>query len=109
MKPVKPPLAPWQERLLLLNRRQTRALVFGALAFVLMGLYPPWERGYVNEVGHWFDRPAGFHWILTPPDIYNVPNYLGATVDWTMLFIQWAVVGGITVAFLWGLRDRQLD
>jgi hypothetical protein len=102
-------MAPWQERLLLLNRRQTRALLFGLFMFVFMGLYPPWEHMFMNEVGGWFDRPAGFHWILTPPDLYNTPTYMGATVNWTQLFIQWGVVGVITLIFIWGLKDRLQD
>ncbi len=73
---------------------------------VFMGLMPPWERTFMNPLGEWYDRPAGYHWILSPPDIYNVPEYLGATVQWKMLFAQWFVAAGITLAFLIGLRDK---
>ena len=109
MKPQRPGLAPWQERLLRLNPRQTWALLMGTFIFLWMGLFPPWEQMFTNELGAWYDRPAGFNWILSPPDLYQTPNYHGATVNWTQLFIQWAVVGGVTLACVWGLRDRLHD
>lgn len=109
MKPDRPDIAPWQERLLTLNRRQTRALLTGVLAFVLMGLFPPWEQLYINELGGWYDRPAGVHFILAPPDQFHLSNYLGATVNWTQLFIQWFLVGGLTLAYVWRFRDNLGD
>ena len=90
----------------MLNRRQARALFFGILACVFMGLFPPWEYSYMNPLGGWFDRPAGFYSIMLPPEIKNDPTFMGSTVNWTQLFIQWAVVGIITLVFTWGLKDR---
>ena len=96
----------WQERLLMLNRRQARALFFGVMAFIFMGLFPPWEYTYMNPAGKWYDRDAGFYSVLMPPEVKNDTTFMYATVNWTQLFIQWAVAGGLTLAFLWGLKDR---
>lgn len=109
MKPDRPDIAPWQERLLTLNRRQTIALVAGIYCFIMMGLFPPWEQLFVNELGYWYDRPAGFNFVLSPPDLYNTPNYLGATVNWTQLFIQWILTAAIAMGVVWRFRDNLHD
>lgn len=90
----------------MLNRRQARALLFGAMACIFMGLFPPWENSYMNPLGGWFDLPAGFHSVLMPPEVKNDPTFMGATVNWTQLFIQWGVAGALTLFFIWGLKDN---
>ncbi len=109
MRPDRPDLAPWQERLLTLNRRQTRALVMGIVGFILMGLFPPWEHMYINELGAWYDRPAGFHFILSPPEQFYLSTYMGCTVNWTQMFVQWVLVVGVTMAYVWRFRDSLGD
>lgn len=109
MKPDRPELAPWQERLLTLNRRQTRAMLTGIFVCILMGLFPPWEQLYVNELGGWWDRPAGTSFILSPPEEHSMPNYMGATVNWTQLVVQWLVTGVITLGYMWRFRDSLGD
>lgn len=95
--------------MLTLNRRQTRALVTGIFGCIIMGLFPPWEQLFINELGHWYDRPAGFGFILSPPDLLNTPNYLGATLNWTQLFIQWMIGGAVTLICIWRFRDNLGD
>jgi hypothetical protein len=118
VKPDRPDIAPWQVRLLTMNRRQTRVLVTGIFGCILMGLFPPWEQSFVNDLGHWYDRPAGVGFILDPPDVWpgvsaqdslNDPNYLGATVNWTRLFIQWIIAGTVTLVYVWRFRDNLQD
>ena len=109
MRPEKPELAPWQERLLRLNVRQTRALMLGVGIFIWMGLFPPWEQQFMNELGDPFVRPAGFNFILSPPDVTGHPNYRGSTVNWTQLLIQWFIVGSATLVYVWRFRDHLHD
>lgn len=109
MKPAPPDIAPWQVRLLTLNRRQIRALITGIFGSMIMGLFPPWEQLFINELGHWYDRPAGFNFILSPPDLFSTPNYLGATLNWTQLFIQWMAAAVVTMVYVWRFRDNLQD
>ena len=81
----------------------------GIVGFILMGLFPPWEHMYINELGGWKDRPAGFHFILSPPEQNYLATYMGSTVDWTQMFIQWFVVVGVTPAYVWRFRDSLGD
>jgi hypothetical protein len=106
VKPVPSGPTRWQSRLFGLNSRQTRALVAGVFGFIFIGLFPPWNHVFVNEIGAIHRRPAGFHAILGPPDMSGNPNWRGCQVDWALLAIEWAVAVGITAVFIYGLRDR---
>lgn len=101
---AKPPR--WQMALLQLNRRQIHALAVGLLLFVSVGLYPPWDHLYRNEIGGATKRPAGFHFINAPPDNTWDPTWSGAQVNWLLLSIELMAVAGISAAFIYGFRDR---
>ena len=92
-----------------LNVRQTRALICGAVVFLWMGLFPPWEQLFMGPLGNPYVRQAGFDFILSPPDAFQNEYYLGATVNWTRLFILWAIVGALTVTYVWRFRDNLHD
>ena len=109
MKPDRPDLAPWQERLLRLNLRQTRALILGAGICIWMGLFPPWEKQFMGPMGNPYVQQAGFDFILSPPDVYQNEYYMGSTVNWTRLFILWAITGALTLLYVWRFRDHLHD
>lgn len=106
MKRNRPGPPTWQSRLLSLNRRQTHALAVGFALLLFLGVYPPWEHKFMNEIGGELERPAGYHYALSPPALSGSPNWTGADVDWTMLGVQWLVCLGLTAAAVYGFRDR---
>ena len=89
-----------------LNMRQTRAFVAGIAGLIVLGLYPPWDHVFVNEIGAVQKRPAGFHAMAAPPEMSGNPNWRGSQVDWVLLAIEWALAAGITGSFIYGMRDR---
>lgn len=92
--------------LLLLNRRQTRAIVIGALVFVLVGLFPPWHHVYINEVGHERTEPAGFHVITQHPLPLASANWYTARISVGILALEWLAVIAATAALVRSLRNR---
>lgn len=106
MKPAPPRPSRLQNRLFGLNSRQTRALVAGVLGLIIIGLFPPWEHVFVNEIGAIQTRPVGFHGIMSPPDLSGHPNWRGCQVDWPILAFEWLVAAAVASSFVYGMRDR---
>lgn len=106
MKPEMPGPTPLQSRLLRLNRRQTNTLITGVFLLLMVTLYPPWVHVFGNEMGARREVPAGFHSLMMPPEIRGNIWWRGASIDWTLLFIEWAVTIAVVGVFIYGFRDK---
>ena len=95
--------------LLKLNRRQTRALVAGVIAIVLIGFYPPWYHEYQNEVGGRRTVSAGFGSLTSPPVSLSPDNYRATHVDLVVLLTEWVIATAITFGAIIYMADRNPD
>ena len=77
----------------------------GILAFVLIGVFPPWTIRVDIPYRMHTQQNAGFHLILYPP-VAN-PNQRFADrasveIDWSRLMLEWIILAGaVAVAFVW--------
>lgn len=106
MKPHEQQMSRLQAWALKLNRRQTRALVFGLALCAVAGLYPYWYFVRTNELGGVSRDPAGFYFIGDPPKYLSTVFSAEARVDWGVLFVIELVCCAITAVTIYGLRDK---
>ncbi|MHC4458259.1 MAG: hypothetical protein ACYS0I_14465 [Planctomycetota bacterium] len=74
----------------LLNTWQWRAFWVGVFVIILMGVIPPYQD---QDTQHRFRVFIGFWWGVNE-------------IEYTMLFLQWAIVALITSAVIYALKHR---
>jgi hypothetical protein len=81
----------------------------GILAFVLLGMFPPWTiRVDIPSRMH-TQQSAGYHLIASPPSPYQcletyLANHASVQIDWSRLALEWIILAGVVaVAFVWQL------
>jgi hypothetical protein len=88
-----------------INKKQSTIIIIGLGIILLMGLIPPWKCAFsVAKLSH-LERPAGYGFIFYPPSPVNFaksgefgtttmsnPSYWSVRLDFSRLFIQWAVI-----------------
>ena len=80
-----------------MNIAQKVVLTFGAILATCMGLSPPWSYT-LNAVSVSRSKPAGYSFILSPPEPENdAPGY-GVRLDISRIVFQWIVVSFATGA-----------
>jgi len=96
-----------------MNRKQTMVMWIGIIAFVLMGLYPPWivEGGMAKITLHFGPQ---YSYILTPPKgpdtigkIKDASKMFTPRIDIAILAVQWAIVAVITGGLIVTLRNKE--
>lgn len=94
----------------MLNSKQRRVLFLASVAFVAMGLRPPWTRAYNREQIH-SEEPIGYSPLWSPPyDEYMGRLAYGFHIDGSRLAVQWLllIVGaGAAIVLLGGSTIRQ--
>jgi len=82
--------------------RHRMVIIFGVLALVLSGLFPPWIYTFNPPGARSTENPAGYHLIFDPPPRARKNKLAGVQIDYMRLLIQWAMIGAIvagTMAF----------
>ena len=75
-----------------------KIVVFGAVAFILSGLFPPWITTFSPPGGgQQAQTRAGYHLIFNPPPRDSEGIFAGVQIDSTRLLVQWAIIGVILV------------
>lgn len=90
-----------------MNTKQKIALWLGIVAFVLMGLFPPWNYpGSVLGVKIQIDK--GYKAIFAPPTGKGEEGKMfGASIDINRLCVQWAMIAVITGGLLITFSGKQ--
>lgn len=92
-----------------MNRKQKTVLWLGIIAFVLMGLFPPWFYS-INVQGLKSRRNTGYKSILSAPEAIGEGRFqelIGANIDFSRLAVQWAMVAVITGGFIVSLKNSR--
>jgi len=90
-----------------LNRNQKTVVVLALAIIFIMGICPPWNYTFKGE-GFYSVRPAGYHFLLMPPetkDHRSSPRSRhNVALDFPRLFLQWflVVVAGTSVIVFLG-------
>ncbi len=85
-----------------MNKKQKIALWFGVGLFVVMGIVPPWCLE---------ETPLGYAFLAAPPTWLRqtprgrIKTRAGMRVDTERLAIQWVLVGVLTGAAIFSLRN----
>jgi hypothetical protein len=74
-----------------------RIIIFGIVAFVLSGLFPPWVYTFNPPGARPTENPAGYRLIFDPPPAARKHHLAGARIDYAQLLIQWAAIGAMVV------------
>jgi hypothetical protein len=75
--------------------RQRSILTAGAVMFALLGLFPPWVHTLETRFGK-AEEPAGYGFILAPPEAKGAGPSVEVRVDTARLLVRWVVVVGAT-------------
>ncbi len=75
--------------------RYRAVIIFGILAFILTGLFPPWITTFSPPGGQMAQTPAGYRPIFNPPPAARKNKFAGVQIDHTRLLIQWAMIGAV--------------
>jgi len=101
---------------------KTKLIITALVAFILTGLFPPWQYtvdkssvsgfkqgfGYVPpSQGVHSRKPAGYSLLFTPPANPDSSAGNGVQIDFGRLVLEWAVLAAITGMF-WVLVVRPL-
>ena len=100
-----------------LTSLQRIVLGIGIIAFVMVGLFAPWDalmhKMWITEtaITEWPTRPAGRHLIFFPPEhsddrlLWAEEGGLRLAVD--RLVVEWLIVVGLTVGSVLILKQNQ--
>ena len=87
-----------------MNRMQKLFLWWGIIAFVVMGICPPWV--YKVEIGNVAStRDAGYYPIIAPPKPSQALWH--SCIDLSRLCVQWAIVAAVTCGLVLTFADRK--
>ena len=92
-----------------LTSSQRITLGIGVIAFVALGVFPPWDQpalmalSLLKDTGltEWMNEPAGRHLIFLPP------GGLSPRIAVDRLVVEWLVVVGFTVGSVLILKQNQ--
>ena len=87
----------------IMNWKQKICLWVGIVAFVLMGIFPPWVAappGGGNYVA------GGYAFILFPRNQFGESHWL-ARIDLGQLAAQWAMVAVVTAGLIVTFKDKK--
>jgi len=106
-----------------MNRKQKTFLWIGIIAFVLMGLFPPWTLQFTStsiltlslDEKQWLagQKSSTYKYLLTPPQLAYRTSALYRKIgvpfqiDVPKLGVQWAMVAVITGGLVLSLKDRK--
>ncbi len=73
-------------------------LLCGAVAFILCGLFPPWQytADRNGEYGFHSSKPAGYSLIFHPPKPQDNGAAFGVKIDFGRLLLEWAALAAAT-------------
>jgi hypothetical protein len=86
-----------------MNRKQIISLWAGIGVFVLMGLFPPWNRIYVSPDGVRLEEGNCYRLLVSSENLLNRRLY---EVNTSVLAVQWALVGAVTAGLVLTFRKR---
>ncbi len=92
-----------------MNAKQKAFLWLGIIAFVLMGIFPPWFYP-INIEGLKSRTNVDYKSILSPPEAIGENKYeglIGASIDFSRLAVQWVMVAVITGGFVVSLKNSR--
>src|SRR5215475_8469189 len=98
-----------------MTTRERKILIVGALAIVVLGLFPPWrEKADIPYKLH-FEKSLGYHFIASPPtsSLVGAPRFshlkdqTTIQVDLSRLMIQWIVTGIVVTVLYLVFRAKQ--
>jgi hypothetical protein len=78
-----------------MNKKQKIVFLVGLGIIVLMGLIPPWSDSYSGE--------SFYDFLFSSPAFWRGGR---PTIDFTRLFLQWAVVVIATAGIIFILKDN---
>lgn len=88
-----------------MNPKQKKAIFVGIALIVLMGLFPPWQEIILYPNTPLLTRPAGYHFILNPPESGR-SFYTGYGLDFLRITVQFIVIGAATAGVVLFLKDK---
>ena len=79
---------------MLINEKQKKLIIIGVVVIIFMGLFPPWTYTFKGGLrGTAYSRePAGYGFILDPPEKQSNQVFYGIELDTTRLFVQFVTV-----------------
>ena len=86
------------------NPKQLRILLAAGVIFVAMGIFPPWTYTLDAQSIH-HEKPAGYAFIVSPPNPEKDSPAFGVRLDISRLLIQWLVLVAATSGLLLLARE----
>ncbi len=73
-----------------INEKQKKIIIAGVVVIILMGVFPPWTYTFKYKTAY-SNEPAGYGFIIVPPEKKNKGMTYGIELDITRLSIQWVI------------------
>ena len=70
-----------------INEKQRKFIIAGVVVVILMGLFPPWTYTFKYKTAY-SNEPAGYGFILAPPEKKNKAMTHGIELDMKRLSVQ---------------------
>jgi len=78
------------------------------LAWILSGLFPPWEATFSPRGGGVTTNPLGYYGLWEPPKMTKQTRVDGVRIDWDRLIIEWSIIAVLGGAHIF-LRRQGRD
>lgn len=89
-----------------IDSKQRKIIIIGVMLFVFVNVFPPWVSTF-DYKSTYSERPVGYSFIVTPPDLGNANLTAGLKLDFDRLFLEWLIVLGITSLGVFVVSDKQ--
>ena len=94
-----------------MNVKQKVCIWIGIVAFVMMGIFPPWVYR-VDIIRGQVEASAGYSFLASPPEPKEPWNWSSrrttVRIDFTRLLIQWTMVMVLLGGLVLTLRERKI-
>lgn len=84
---------------MIFNPKQLRILIAAGVIFIAIGIFPPWTYTLDAQSIH-REKPAGYAFIVSPPNPEENAPAFGVQLDIPRLLIQWLVLVAATGGLL---------
>ena len=85
----------------------SKILLVGLVLLIVTCLFPPWEYTF-NARGIYSEKPAGYHFLFSPPEPLKYGNAYGVKINFVQLSIEWiAIVLFVTAMLIIFLNNKR--
>ena len=84
----------------------SKILVIGLILLIVTCLFPPWEYTFSFR-GIYSAKPAGYHFLFSPPMPLKSDYAFGVKINFIQLLIEWVAIVAFVIVMLFTVSNNK--